>query len=66
MQSYARNQFHLLRLAHIPARWKLRTLVYVPLQLAAFVARTPRGKAPLAGRLLRALADGLAARFDRT
>jgi rhamnosyltransferase len=66
MQSYARNQFHMLRLSHVPPQWKLRTLLYVPLQIAIFVVKVPKHRLRLAGQLLRSLADGLAARFDRS
>ena len=55
MAGYAQNQFYLLRLGHVPLWWKLRTVVYVPLQLATFVAAAPDHRLHLAGRLLRSL-----------
>lgn len=63
MRSYARNQFHLLRLAHIPSWWKLRILVYVPVQLVIFTAKAKDHRLRLAGQLLRSLFDGLTSRF---
>jgi len=65
MQSYVRSQFHLLRLAHIPLRWKLRTLVYVPLQIALFVASSRGRRIALGGTLLQAAMHGLAGTWDK-
>ncbi len=59
MGTYVRNQFRLLRLSHVPLRWKLRTLLYVPLQGAAYAARAPEKRGGLALALLRAARDGL-------
>lgn len=56
MANYAQNQFHLLRLRHVPLWWKLRTLVYVPLQLLAFVMAAPDHRLRRAGQLLHSLA----------
>lgn len=64
MRSYVRNQFHLLRLGHVPWRWKLRTVVYVPCQVAVFIARSPGQRIRFAGQMLNAIWDGLTARFD--
>ncbi|KKN21749.1 hypothetical protein LCGC14_0922300 [marine sediment metagenome] len=66
MQSYARNQFHLLRLGHVPLGWKLRTVVYVPLQIAVFIMQTPGHRVRFAGRMLRSLWDGLSGRLGQT
>lgn len=55
MAGYAQNQFHLLRLGHVPLWWKLRTLVYVPLQLLVFVMAAPDHRLRRAGQLLQSL-----------
>ena len=55
MVIYAQNQFHMLRLSHVPWWWKLRTLIYVPLQLVAFAAKAPDQRLRLASQLLRSL-----------
>lgn len=36
MRTYIRNQSHGLRLAHVPFTWKLRTIIYLPLQIIAY------------------------------
>jgi len=36
MTTYIRNQSHGLRLAHVPFAWKLRTIIYLPLQIIAY------------------------------
>ena len=64
METYVRNQFHLLRLSHIPLRWKLRTVVYVPLQIAVLLARSPGQRTGIAKAMMKALWHGLSARFD--
>lgn len=66
MQSYVRNQSHLLRLSHVPLRWKLRSVIYVPLQIAVFIARSPGRRIRFFGRMLQSIKDGLSGRFDRT
>lgn len=38
MQTYVCNQARMLRLAYVPLRWKLRTLLYIPLQSAIHAA----------------------------
>jgi rhamnosyltransferase len=55
MASYAQNQFHLLQLGHVPLWWKLRTLVYVPLQLLVFVMAAPNHRLRRARQLLQTL-----------
>lgn len=64
MVNYVRSQATCLRLAHIPLRWKLRTLVYVPLQIAAFALRSSRPGRTFV-RLVRAAASGLCASLPR-
>lgn len=63
MASYVRNQAHMLRLRHVPLRWKLRTLAYLPLQVASYAVSEKENGAS-AGRLTRAAIDGLRARFE--
>lgn len=64
MVTYIRNQAHGLRLAHVPFGWKLRSVLYLPLQIAAFSAAGPRPGSMLV-RLLGAARDGLAGRLGR-
>lgn len=62
MSTYFRNQAFALRLPHVPSRFKLRLLAYLPLQAAVYLAAsTDRGRAL---RVLgRALVDGWAGRL---
>ncbi|GGE15962.1 hypothetical protein GCM10011390_38810 [Aureimonas endophytica] len=62
MRTYVRNQFDMLRLAHVPLGWKLRTLVYVPLQAAVYAAKSGHGKRRAGLDLLRAAFEGLGGR----
>jgi len=64
MATYIRNQAHGLRLPHVPLGWKLRSLVYLPLQIAVVSANGPRPASVLA-RLIGAARDGLAGRLGR-
>ncbi|WP_193227865.1 glycosyltransferase [Aureimonas psammosilenae] len=59
MGTYMRNQFHMLRLSHVPARWKLRTLAYVPLQGLVYAAKRPGERWRTAWTLGRAAWEGL-------
>jgi rhamnosyltransferase len=62
MRSYFRNQAHGLTLRHVPLHWKLRSLIYLPLQLLVFLSRAET-KRESAGRLARALLDGVRGRL---
>ncbi|MEF2554148.1 hypothetical protein VQ042_22925 [Aurantimonas sp. A2-1-M11] len=42
MRTYIRNQCNLLTLEHVPWHWKIRTTVYLPLQIAVFAMNTAR------------------------
>ncbi|MBD8905435.1 glycosyltransferase family 2 protein [Methylorubrum zatmanii] len=64
MAVYVRNTAYGWRLPHVPARWKRRQIAYLPLQIGLYWARhrfSPR----VLGRLLTALAQGLAGRLGR-
>jgi rhamnosyltransferase len=62
MATYIRNQAHGFRLSHVPLGWKLRNLLYLPLQMAIFSIGSPR-RGPTFVRLLSAALDGLAGRL---
>lgn len=64
MATYIRNQAHGLRLPHVPLGWKLRSLVYLPLQIAVVSANGPH-PATMFARLIGAARDGLAGRLGR-
>ena len=56
MITYVRNRAAMLRLSHMPLRWKLQSLIYVPLQSIAYSCK--RGGWSFLWRLVRAAADG--------
>ena len=56
MVTYVRNRTAMLRLSHMPLRWKLKSLVYLPLQAIAYARM--RGGRPFLLRLAQAAADG--------
>ncbi|WP_158555164.1 glycosyltransferase family 2 protein [Fulvimarina endophytica] len=64
MLNYVRSQAICLRLAHVPLRWKMRTLLYVPVQCAVFALRSPRPVRTLS-RLVRAAMKGLLITLSR-
>lgn len=39
METYIRNQMHGMTLSHVPGLWKLRTMIYVPLQATLFALK---------------------------
>ncbi len=64
METYVRNSVYGWRLAHVPRRWKLTQMAYLPLQAALYWAES--GYRPtVLGRLLRAAANGLRGRLGR-
>jgi rhamnosyltransferase len=65
MATYVRNQAHGFRLSHVPLGWKLRNLLYLPLQMAVFSLDSPR-RGPTFVRLISAALDGLAGRLGQT
>jgi rhamnosyltransferase len=64
MATYIRNQAHGFRLPHVPLGWKLRNMLYLPLQMAVFSIGSPRRGNTFA-RLVSAALDGLAGRLGR-
>jgi len=54
LYTYVRNQIAMLRMDHVPQRWKLRVLPYMMVQSAIYTAAS-RGTR---GRVMRALASG--------
>lgn len=40
MANYVRSQAMLIRMSHVPLRWKLRSLAYVPLQVALYALKS--------------------------
>lgn len=63
MGTYLRNTLYGFRLAHVPLGWKLKQLLYLPLQCFGF-ARHHRFSAAAVGPMLRGLRDGLAGRLE--
>ncbi|KQT50007.1 rhamnosyltransferase [Methylobacterium sp. Leaf456] len=64
MAVYLRNTAFSWRLPHVPARWKLKQMAYLPAQIGLYWAH--HGYRPsLLARLLRAVADGLRGRLGR-
>lgn len=51
MLNYVYSQAVLLRLAHVPISWKLRSMMYVPLQILAYALNSP----PSPGFITRAI-----------
>ena len=62
MGTYLRNTLYGFRLAHVPLGWKLRQLLYLPLQCLGF-ARHHGFRASAVGPMLRGLRDGLTGRL---
>lgn len=60
MLNYVRSQALMLRLPHVPLWWKIRSSLYVPLQLLAFAIRghAPRG---MVRRAIMSARDGFSA-----
>ncbi|GAB6844854.1 GT2 family glycosyltransferase [Methylorubrum rhodinum] len=64
MAVYLRNTAFSWRLPHVPVRWKLKQMAYLPAQIGLYWAH--HGFEPkLLGRLLRAVANGLRGRLGR-
>ncbi len=59
MLNYVHSQALLLRLAHVPSGWKLRLIIYVPLQILAYALRSPVSRRFI-GRAVRAACSGFA------
>ncbi len=57
MANYVRSQALLLRQRHVPIRWKLRSMIYVPLQIGVFVLSASPALAT-ARKLISAGRDG--------
>ncbi|TXN22352.1 glycosyltransferase family 2 protein [Methylobacterium sp. WL9] len=64
METYIRNTVYGWRLAHVPRRWKLTQMAYLPLQTALYWSDSGYKPAVL-GRLLRAAANGFRGRLGR-
>lgn len=64
METYLRNTVYGWRLPHVPRRWKLMQMAYLPLQTVLFWADSGYRPAVL-GRLARAVFDGLRGRLGR-
>lgn len=64
METYTRNTVYGWRLRHVPRRWKLMQIAYLPLQTALYWAESGYKPAVL-GRLLRAAVNGLRGRLGR-
>lgn len=62
MYTYVRNSLYGFRLGHVPLRWKLRQLVYLPLQMLGF-ARHHGFRAAAVAPLLAGVRDGLLGRL---
>ncbi|WP_147077965.1 rhamnosyltransferase [Methylobacterium haplocladii] len=64
METYIRNTVYGWRLAHVPRRWKLIQMAYLPLQIALYWAESGY-RAAVLGRLLHAAVNGLRGRLGR-
>ncbi|UHD46146.1 hypothetical protein LUX29_02570 [Aureimonas altamirensis] len=60
MLNYVYSQALLLRLAHVPTSWKLRSMIYVPLQVLAYALKSPSSPG-FVGRAIDAARSGFAA-----
>jgi rhamnosyltransferase len=56
MATYVRNQLHSLVLVHVPLSWKLRSIVYLPAQVLAYIA-SGQGRGRRALLLWRAIRE---------
>ncbi|MEH3119762.1 MAG: rhamnosyltransferase [Methylorubrum populi] len=64
MAAYVRNTAYGWRLPHVPGRWKLKQMAYLPLQIGLYWTRHRFSPRVLA-RLVGALAQGLGGRLGR-
>ena len=58
METYICNQARMLRLSYVPLRWKLRTVLYVPLQGVIHAALVSKAHGNAARRFWRAARTG--------
>ncbi len=64
MTTYVRNQSHGFRLPHVPFSWKLRTFIYLPLQMIAYSAHQGSPMKTFS-TLLKASWDGFRGKLGR-